>query len=81
MTENTEKTKRRITIYVDKATESVLQKHMEEACETNVTAMLCRMIRAYGGEGSVGSLKKRDDLEERVKFLEAVCRKLLMEKD
>ena len=73
--------KKRITFYVDAHTDAVLQKHMEETGETNVTAMICRMIRAYGGEGSAGAVKKRDDLEERIQFLEAVCRKLLMGKE
>ena len=69
--------KKRITFYIDRDTGKVLEKHMKDAGETNVTAMLCRMIREYGNR--TGS-EKDSDLEDRVAFLEAVCRKLLTEK-
>ena len=73
-----EKPKKRLTFYIDLETESVLQKKMADAGETNVTAMLCRMIREYGNRSGP---EKGSDLEKRVAFLEAVCKRFLTEKD
>ena len=65
--------KRRITFYIDKETDEILQKRMADAGETNITAMLCRMIR----ENGVKPAANQGDLENRVVLLVQVCRMLM----
>ena len=69
--------KKRIAFYIDRKTDAVLKEEMAEACETNVSAMLCKIIRSYAVRTEED---QRNSLEERVMFLESMCRKL-MEKD